>query len=150
MRGFPNRGLAAAIAAALLLTAMPARAGRRPPEARAEPGKPSLHLSVSPRHGFRPLTVTLAGQLSGVEPTDQQFCHAGVEWESRTPTTLVVVSKEDPKCLHPPEQIQVQTTFTKIVTLSRPGTYVYRLILHRRDGERLLSNTQEIRVLDNQ
>ena len=60
-----------------------------------------------------------------------------------------MISKEDPKCLHPPEQVQVQTTFTKIVTLSRPGTYVYRLILHRRDGERLLSNTQEVTVLDN-
>jgi hypothetical protein len=145
----PHRGLAAAVAAMLVVTAMPAHAERRAPDAEAQPGKPSLHLSVSPRHGFRPLTVTLTGQLAGVEPTDQQFCHAGVEWESRTPTTLFVVSKEDPKCLHPPEQIQVQTTFTKIVTLSRPGTYVYRLILHRRDGERLLSNTQEINVLDN-
>ena len=33
--------------------------------------------------------------------------------------------------------------------LGRPGIYQYRLILHRRDGERLLSNTQEVRVLHN-
>jgi len=133
----------------LLAMAVPAHAGRRPPAADPEPGKPALHLSVSPRHGFRPLTLTLTGELTGVDLSDQQFCHAGIEWESNTPAGLKVISKEDPKCLHPPEQIQVQTTFTKIVTLSRPGTYVYRLILHRRDGERLLSNTQEVTVLDN-
>ena len=111
--------------------------------------KPSVHLSAGPKHGFRPLTVTLSGKLTGVDETDPMFCHAGVEWESRTPQELVTVSKEDPRCLHPPEEVHVQTTFTKIVTLTRPGTYIYRLILHRRDGEKIFSNTQEIRVLDN-
>jgi len=113
------------------------------------PAKPEVHLSVSPRHGFRPLTITLTGTLEGVEATDPQFCHAGVEWESRTPTGVVSVSKEDPKCLHPPEEVHVQFTFTKVVTLSRVGTFTYRLIIHTRDGDRILSNTQEIRVLDN-
>ena len=145
----PKRRLSASLLALLISMSLPIHAGRRSPAPESEPGKPSLRLSVSPRHGFRPLTVTLSGNLLGVDSADQQYCHAGIEWESRTPTSLTVVSKEDPKCLHPPEQVQIQTTFTKIVTLSRPGTYVYRLILHRRDGERLLSNTQEITVLDN-
>ena len=113
------------------------------------PDKPAVHLSAGPKHGFRPLTVTLSGKLTGVNETDPMFCHAGVEWESRTPQDLTTVSKEDPRCVHPPELVRVQTTFTKVVTLSRPGTYIYRLILHRRDGERIMSNTQEIRVLDN-
>lgn len=111
--------------------------------------KPAVHLSAGPKHGFRPLTVSLSGKLTGVDETDPMYCHAGVEWESRTPQDLTTVSKEDPRCLHPPEEVHAQTTFAKIVTLSRPGTYIYRLILHRRDGERILSNTQEIRVLDN-
>jgi len=117
-----------------------------------EPGppRPAVRLSISPRHGFRPLTVTLTGTLEGVDASDQQFCHAGVEWESRTPLGVVSVSKEDPKCLHPPEEVHVQFTYTKVVTLSRVGSFTYRLIIHTRDGGRLLSNTQEVRVLDNQ
>ena len=133
-----------AIAAAGVLAA--SRSSKEPADSRG----PVVHLTVSTHHGFRPLTLTLTGHLSGVEPTDEQFCHVGVEWEQRTPTGLTVSSKEDPKCLHPPEQIDVQTAFTKVVTLSSPGTYVYRLILHRRDGDRVLSNTQEVTVLDNQ
>jgi len=122
--------------------------GKKDPD--PAPAKPEVRLSVSPRHGFRPLTVTLTGTLEGVDPSDQQFCHAGVEWESRTPVGVVSVSKEDPKCLHPPEEVHVQFTYTKVVTLSRVGSFTYRLIIHKRDGGRLLSNTQEIRVLDNQ
>jgi hypothetical protein len=140
---------------ALIMIALPAPltmaapAAKDPAKTEIESSGPRLRLTVTPRHGFRPLTFSFSAHLSGVELTDEQYCHAGLEWESRTPGGLVVVSKEDPKCLHPPEQIQVQTTFTKVVTLSTPGVYVYRLILHRRDGEKILSNTQEIRVLDN-
>ena len=141
-----------AIAAFLFLAlsaVIAAGPGRKVADSGPAPEKPSVHLSASPKHGFRPFTVTLSGKLTGVEETDPMYCHAGVEWESRTPTDLTTISKEDPRCLHPPEQVRVQMTFTKVVTLSRPGTYIYRLILHRRDGERLTSNTQEIRVLDN-
>jgi hypothetical protein len=124
--------------------------GKHPASSPEQPKGPSLKLSVSPRNGFRPVTLTLTGHLDGVDPGDEQFCHAGIEWESRTPNGLTVTSKEDARCLHPPEQIDVQTTFTKITTISEPGTYVFRLILHRRDGDKVMSNTQEIRVLDNQ
>ncbi len=114
-----------------------------------EPAGPQVHLKVTPIHGFRPLTITLSGSLLGVDSGDAEFCHAGVEWESRTPLGLVSRSVENPRCLHPPEQVRVEVAFTKIVTLSQPGTYQYRLILHRRDGTPLLSNTQEVRVLSN-
>jgi len=117
--------------------------------ASSAPAAPEIKLSVTPHHGFRPLTVTLTAHLGGVASDDEQFCHVGVEWESRTPDGLTVTSKEDPKCLHPPEQIRVQTVFTKVTTITRPGAYIYRLILHRRDGETVISNTQEVRVLDN-
>ena len=135
-----------ALALAAVAAAAPVSSAANPEPA---PVKPSVHLSAGPRNGFRPLTVTLTGKLTGVDETDPMYCHAGVEWESRTPQELTTISKEDPRCLHPPEEVHVQTTFTKIVTLSRPGTYIYRLILHRRDGEKIQSNTQEIRVLDN-
>lgn len=115
-----------------------------------KPAKPELRLLATPKHGFLPLTIFLTGELTGVDLDDPQFCHAGVEWESRSPLGLDVRSMEDPRCLHPPEEIEVDLTFTKVVTLYRIGIHQYRLILHRRDGERVLSNTQEIRVLDNQ
>jgi len=144
-------GVALAIALALLAaSALIASPSNRAVNGPAESNGPALKLTVTPRNGFRPVTLTLTGHLSGVDSTDAQYCHAGVEWESRTPSGLTITSKEDPKCLHPPEQVQVLMTFTKVVTLSTPGEYVYRLILHRRDGEKLFSNTQQIRVLDNQ
>ena len=43
----------------------------------------------------------------------------------------------------------MQLTFSKVVTLSRPGVYEYRATLYRRDGSKLLSNTQEVTVIDN-
>ena len=142
-----------ALPLALLMSAVAlavASPGRHPEKSEGEERGPELHLSVTPRNAFRPVTFTMTGHLSGVSATDEQFCHAGVEWESRTPSGLTVTSKEDPRCLHPPEQVHVQTTFTKVTTLTQPGTYVFRLILYRRDGGKVLSNTQEVHVLDTQ
>lgn len=118
--------------------------------AKDEPPEPKLALTASPRHGFRPVTFTLKAILSGIEPDDPDYCHAGIEWESRTPSGLTTTSMQDPKCLHPPEQLDIQYSFTKITTISRPGTYVFRAIIHKRDGEVLMSNTTEVRVLNNQ
>lgn len=144
------------IAAVSVLVVL-ALAGGAGPEAKKKDGKeepapqePQLRLLATPKHGFRPLTVFLTGELTGVGLDDPQFCHAGIEWESRSPLGLDVRSMQDPRCLHPPEEVQVDLTFTKVVTLYRIGIHQYRLILHRRDGGVILSNTQEIRVLDNQ
>src|SRR5262245_61465434 len=87
----------------------------KPPSKPPEPAKPAVHLAATPKHGFRPLSVTLTGTLTGVDDNDAMYCHAGVEWESHTPQALTTISKEDPRCLHPPEEVRVQTTFTKIV-----------------------------------
>lgn len=150
MRRFARGGIALllVLCCAGLAPAEPKKRGR---DAREEdrPARVEARLTVSPRHGFRPLTFTLTGHLLGVSPDDQAYCHLGVEWEARTPSGLTSVSKEDARCLHPPEEVDVALAFTKVVTLSQPGIYVYRLILHRRDGETLASNTQEVRVLDN-
>ena len=53
----------------------------------------------------------------------------------------------DPRCLHPPEETEIKLTYTRTITLRRPGLYRYRLILHKRSGEILYSNTQEIRAI---
>ena len=145
-----RRGVIAILLAGIAAAAFSSQAVEAARKAKeVEPEGPAVKLTVTPRHGFRPLTVTLTGHLVGVQATDAQYCHAGIEWESTTLSGRTSSSKEDPRCLHPPEQVSVQFTFTKVVTLSQPDTYTFRLILHRRDGSRLLSNTQEVRVLDN-
>jgi hypothetical protein len=148
--GSKRSGLIAILLAGIIAAALSDQAvGASRKAKETAPEGPAVKLTVTPRHGFRPLTITLTGQLVGVEATDAQYCHAGVEWESTTLGGRTSSSKEDPRCLHPPEQVNVQFTFTKVLTLSQPDTYTFRLILHRRDGSRLLSNTQEVRVLDN-
>ncbi|HET6371709.1 MAG TPA: hypothetical protein VFG76_00235 [Candidatus Polarisedimenticolia bacterium] len=150
MKGLAGKSSAAFLACALATSLLVGSPGRRSkPEAQTPTG-PNLHLAVAPRHGFRPLTITLTGSLTGVSPDDPEYCHAGVEWEARTPEGRLIVSKEDARCLHPPDQVQVQQTFHKVVTLAETGIFQYRLILHRKNGEKLLSNTQEVRVLSNQ
>lgn len=139
-------GIASILVACALLGAPDPAEGRGGKDADPPEG-PRLKLLATPKHGFRPLRVTLTGELTGVALDDPQFCHAGIEWESRSPLGLDIRSVQDPRCLHPPEQVNVDLTFTKEVVLDREGIHQYRLILHRRDGERLLSNTQEIRVL---
>jgi len=121
-----------------------AKKKEKPPE---EPDKPRVTLDVSTHHGFSPVTLTLSGQLLGVNPSDPQYCHIGVEWEVTSPIGGRSSSKQDPRCLHPPEQVEVERSFAKVVTLWRPGNYTWRLILYRRDGEVLQSNMQEVRVL---
>ena len=133
------------LAACLTLTVSPARSREKEPEA---PPGPAVQLAVSTHHGFRPLTLTLTGTLTGVQGNDPEYCHAGIEWEATTPSGRFLVSREDPKCLHPPEQVAVQLSYTKVVTLEDPGLYQYRFLLYRRDGSRLSSTTQEVRVMD--
>jgi hypothetical protein len=150
--GAPARLFIASLCLAALATLCAADATARarkekPPEEKAPEG-PAAHLMVAPRHGFRPLTITLTGTLTGVEASDPEYCHAGIEWEARSASGLVTTSRQDPKCLHPPEQVAVQFSFTKVVTIHEPGTYTYRFIVHKRDGSRMLSNTQEVRVLN--
>jgi hypothetical protein len=149
---FPARRAACLTLAFLLLSGALCLAGKQDKEKDEgeEAPKARMMLSVMPRHGFRPVTFTLTGSLEGVPDNDEQYCHPGLEWEWLSPYGTPMTSKEDPRCLHPPEQVHVARTFTKIVTLNSPGTWVYRLTLYRRDGERILSNTVQVQVLDTQ
>ena len=148
MRAPIRRILSVALAAAL--AASTAGAAKREKETAPEPSGPELKLSATPKHGFRPLALTLMAHLRGVAAHDDNFCHPGVEWEWVTPSGLTETSREDPRCLHPPEQGKVELTYSRQSVIDRPGIYVHRLILHLKDGTTVRSNTQEIRVLDNQ
>jgi len=138
-----------ALGAAALLCAPHLRAAPKDKEKKPEPPPgPAVTLRVSTHHGFRPLTLTLTGTLIGVSASDPEFCHAGIEWVGDTPGGRVIVSRQDPKCLHPPEQVAVQFSYEKMITLDDPGLYNYRFLLYRRDGSRLESTSQEVRVMD--
>ena len=139
-------GLRVAALALCLLCAFPVFAKKKEAPAE-EPDKPRVTLDASTHHGFSPVTVTLTGQLLGVDPADPQYCHIGVEWEVTSPFAGRSSSKQDPRCLHPPEQVEADRNFAKIITLWQVGNYTWRLVLYRRDGEKLLSNTTEVRVL---
>ena len=148
-----RRAACLALFACLLLSGALCLAGKKDKERDEAPEdapRARLLLSAMPRHGFRPVTFTLTGSLEGVQDNDEQYCHPGLEWEWISPYGTPMTSKEDPRCLHPPEQVHVARTYTKIVTLNSPGTWVYRLTLYRRDGERILSNTVQVQVLDTQ
>ena len=136
--------LALACLVATVAGADPNRRSRNKPDEGA--GRPALRLSASPRHGYPPLRVTLSAHLKGVEPDNAAFCHAGVEWESRSPGGIVTISREEPRCLHPADQINIQASFVRVVVLER-GIFSYRAILHTKDGGRLISPSVEINVI---
>ncbi|MGH9868768.1 MAG: hypothetical protein ACREAA_11475 [Candidatus Polarisedimenticolia bacterium] len=144
------RSVTAAVLALAMSLAAPGLAAKESGKKEKEPEKPAgptAHLVVSTHHGYQPLTITLTGTLTGVDATDPDYCHAAIEWEASSPSGVSTVSRQDPKCLHPPEQVAVQFTFNKTVTLDYAGLYNYRFIVYRRDGSKLISAAQEVRVL---
>ena len=141
--------LTVALGASALLCAPHPWAAPKDKDKKPEPPPgPAVVLTVSTHHGFRPLTLVLTGTLIGVSPADPEYCHAGIEWVADTPGGRVIVSRQDPKCLHPPEQVAVQLSYEKVITLDDAGLYNYRFLLYRRDGSRLESTSQEVRVMD--
>lgn len=111
-----------------------------------DPARPALRLSASKRHGYPPLRVILSAHLTNVEPGDANFCHAAIEWESTRPGGIVTRSREAPACLHPPEKVEITSSYTRVVTLET-GIYSYRAILHLRDGSILYSTSVDVTVL---
>ncbi|MBI3450334.1 MAG: hypothetical protein HY049_15645 [Acidobacteria bacterium] len=108
-----------------------------------------MTLQVNPRNGFLPLTVTLYGRLEGVEKADTRFCHAGVEWTGETGAGQVMRSTEDTKCLHAPTDTVIEHAYQKTIQLSNEGIYRYQLILHLNNGEKIRSNSVDVRAISN-
>lgn len=128
------------------------RRGSGKPEKKKGPGKdkPKLVLSADPAVGFTPVTTILTGHLTGVDMRDPNFCHAAVTWVRIDPGQTEDSGfriREDPACLHAPEEVSVETSFTRTFFLSRPGAYLVRLIVEGRDGTRVHSGFAKIQVL---
>jgi hypothetical protein len=154
MRHSRIRSLFALPAAALLLiaalpgTALAARP--RKPDKPKQDEKPRIHLTVSPAVGFTPLTALLSGQLSGVDPSDPNFCHAAVTWIRIDPGQSEEEGlriREDPVCLHPPEESHVVLSYSKSYDLYAPGSYLFKLIIEGKDHTRVQSAFVKVEVL---
>jgi hypothetical protein len=146
--------LAACLAAGAAAPAMPAprKEPERKEQGRKEPEreKPKLVLAAEPAVGFTPVTTILTGHLTGVDLRDPNWCHAAITWVRIDPGQTEDSGfrvREDPACLHPPEEVSVESAFTRTFYLTRPGPYLVRLILEARDGTRVHSGFAKIQVL---
>lgn len=115
-----------------------------------ENSKPKLTLTAEPAVGFAPLVVIMTGHLTKVDLRDPNFCHAAVTWIRIAPGQTEDRGfriREDPACLHPAEDVSVETAFTRTFYLSNPGSYLVRLIVEGRDGTRIHSGLTTVQVL---
>jgi len=123
--------------------------GKQKPKEQKE-DKPRLSLIVLPNVGFTPVTAVLTGHLSGVDPGDHNYCHPAVTWvrqdPGRTESDASIV-REDPGCVHDPQEVHVPTSFSKTVDLYRPGAYLFRLIVEGKDGTLVQSAYVTVEVL---
>jgi hypothetical protein len=135
-----------------LVLAVPAMvtAGRDQKPDQDEPRKPRIKLRADPAVGFTPVVATLTGELTGVDPTDPNFCHPAVIWirldpgdSEETASTL----RQDPVCRHGEEETLAKTYFTRQFSLGRPGSYMFRLVIEGKDGTTLRSEYSIVRVM---
>lgn len=135
----------------VLASALPVWSGDDDDEGKKEKrGKPKLVLKVDPAVGFTPVIAFLTGDLTGVDPHDQNFCHASVTWLRIDPgrgEDEALRMRQDPVCLHAEEDSRVAMSHTKIFTLYRPGSYLFRLMIEGKDGKRVDSGYTQVRVL---
>lgn len=122
----------------------------RKPETPNPKEKPRIHLTVSPAVGFTPVTAVLSGQLSGVDPSDPNFCHAAVTWIRIDPGQSEdegIRVREDPVCLHPPEESHVTLSYSRTYDLYAPGSYLFKLIIEGKDHTQVQSAFVKVEVL---
>ncbi len=141
------------VLAAALLSAPPAPGASRkpkPPEAGDHQDKPRISLVAEPAFGFTPVTVVVTAHLTGVDLHDRNFCHAATTWVRIDPGQTERDGfrvREDPACVHPPEEVHVPNTFTKTFDLYLPGSYLIRLEVQGKDGTRVVSAFTRVEVL---
>jgi hypothetical protein len=124
-------------------------AKRKATDSPASPDKPTLILQVAPKFGFIPFSVSLYGRLEGVPRADTRFCHAGVEWTGETGAGIVMRSTEDARCIHPEGETRIEHSYTKAIYMNTEGIYRYKLTLHLNNGDKIQSNTVDVRAINN-
>ncbi|MGH9748367.1 MAG: hypothetical protein ACRD6R_00385 [Candidatus Polarisedimenticolia bacterium] len=120
------------------------------PSGRRDREKPRLTLRADPTVGFTPVTTVLTGHLTGIDLKDPNFCHPAVTWLRIDPGQTENEGfrvREDPACVHPEGSSSVETSFSKTYALSRPGAYLFRLIVEGKDGTRVISGHAKVQVL---
>lgn len=145
----------ALILLALLLCAaapglvFPGKGKKQDPDAK-ESGKPKIRLVAEPAVGFLPVTTILTAHLNGVPPRDTGFCHPAVTWVRINPGQREENASRyhaDAACRHPPEEALAVTSFTRVLTLENPGSYLFKIILETSDGRRVESVYTRVEVL---
>ena len=124
--------------------------GKKRGEDKKEQEKPRLRLVADPYVGFTPVTAIVTGHLTGLDRRDPNFCHSAVTWIRIDPGQTEddgLRIREDPACLHPPEETSVEVSYSKTFVLTRPGSYLVRLIIEGKDGTRVESGFTKIQVL---
>ncbi len=140
----------AGLLALLLLIPASTAAGRDKTPDKDKPEKPRLTLRVNPAFGFTPVMAVLTGELTGVDPFDPNFCHPAVTWirvdpgESEESASTL---RHDPVCRHAEDESIATTYFTKRFTLSKPGPYLFRLVIEAKDGRTVRSDYARVRVM---
>ena len=122
----------------------------KPPASGEGKDKPKISLTADPAFGFTPVSVVLTGHLTGIDLHDRNFCHAAIIWVRIDPGQTERDGfriREDPACVHPPEEISVPNTFTKTFDLYVPGSYLIRLEVEGKDGTRVVSGYTRVQVL---
>jgi hypothetical protein len=119
-------------------------------EDKEEKEKPRLRLVADPYVGFTPVTAILTGHLTGVDRRDPNFCHPAVTWIRIDPGQTEddgLRIREDPACTHPGDEISVEVSYSKTFVLTRPGSYLVRLIVEGKHGTRVQSGFTKVQVL---
>ncbi len=109
-----------------------------------------LRLTADPAVGFTPVTTILTAHLTGVAPTDPNFCHPAVTWVRINPgQTEDNASRyhEDPACRHPESESVATTTFTKTFDLYQPGSHLFKLVVEGKDHQRAESGYVRVEVI---
>ncbi len=113
-------------------------------------GKPKLLLVAEPAVGFLPVSTILTAHLYGVAPRDPGFCHPAVTWVRVNPHQREENASryhEDAACRHAPGEAVAMTSFSRMLTLEDPGSYLFKIIVETADGRRVESAYTRVEVL---
>jgi hypothetical protein len=112
-------------------------------------GRPRMVLRVSTHSGPMPLVLTLTGTVgsgAALDPEEFVDCVITVDYHYVTPAGSPLISKEEIPCREAADQVKTPATLKKELTLKDPGEYSYRIVLVRKDGKRMASTSQDVKV----
>lgn len=82
-----------------------------------------------------------------MEPREVQSCEMTKEWVGSEGPGTPWHSKESHPCVSSTAEGTFPETFTRQDTLTKPGTYSYRVLIRSKDGTKLSSITRDVKVV---